>query len=70
MVHASSSKSNHSQAKATRAPLKTGPPGKKAVAVLMAHAKKNKDQGIKKHVGRGKYFFYQVVTRLMLNFNR
>jgi len=58
MVIASSSKFNHSQAKATCAPLKTGPPAKKAVAILMAKAKKIKQQSIKKYVGIGKYFFY------------
>jgi hypothetical protein len=54
MVIASSSKSNHSKAKAACAPLKTGPPAKKATAISMSHTKKTKDQGIKKYAGRGK----------------
>jgi hypothetical protein len=57
MVSASSSKSNRSQAKASRAPLKIGPPVTKAVAVSMAKAKKDKERSVKKRV-RGKYFFY------------
>ena len=67
LIVASSSKSNNSQAKDTCAPIKTGPPAKKAVTILMAQAKKNKEQSIKKFFGIGKYFFYQVVTCLMLN---
>jgi hypothetical protein len=55
IVSASSSKSNRSQAKATHGPLKIGPLAKKAVAVLMAKDKKDKEQSIKKHV-RGKVF--------------
>ena len=60
MVIASSSKSNHSKAKAACAPLKTGPPTKKATAILMSHAKKTKDQGIKKYAGRGKFFIIRL----------
>ena len=66
----SSSKSNNSKAKATCAPIKTGLLAKKAVAISMAQAKKNKEQSIKKFAGIGEYFFYQVVTCLMLNSNR
>jgi hypothetical protein len=58
MVFASSSKSNLSQAKSIRAPLKTGPPLKKAVAVSMAQAKKTKQESIKKYIRKGKYFFH------------
>ena len=54
MVITSSSESNHSQAKATHSPFKTGPPAKKAAAISMSHVKKTKDQGIKKYAGRGK----------------
>jgi hypothetical protein len=69
MVSTSSSKSNHSQAEATHGPLKIGPPAKKAVIVLMAKAKKDREQSVKKRVG-GKCFFYQVVMHLMLTLNR
>ena len=58
LMVASSSRSNTSQAKATHAPFKTGPLAKKAVAVLMAKAKKTKQQSIRKYVGIGRYFFY------------
>ena len=63
-------KSNNSQANTTHAPIKTAPPAKKAIAISMAQAKKNKEQDIKKFAGIGKYFFYQMVTCLMLNLNR
>jgi hypothetical protein len=55
MVIASSSKSNHS--KSAFAPVKTGPPAKKAAAVSMAKAKKTKQQSIKKYVRTGNFFF-------------
>jgi hypothetical protein len=58
MVLTSSSKSNHSMAKAPCVSFKTGPPAKKAVVVLMAKAKQSREQSIKKHVCIGKYFFY------------
>jgi hypothetical protein len=58
MVLTSSSKSNHSTAKAPCVSFKTGPPAKKAVAVSMAKAKQSREQSIKKHVHIGKYFFY------------
>jgi len=55
MVSASSSKSNLSQAKSIRAPLKTGPPLKKTVAVSMAKAKKTKEQSMKKYARIGNF---------------
>jgi hypothetical protein len=69
MVSASFSKFNCLQAKAAHGPLKIGPPAKKAVTVLMAKAKKDKERSVNKHV-RDKHFFYQVVTHLMLTLNR
>jgi hypothetical protein len=45
-------------AKAPCVSFKTGPPAKKAVAVLMAKAKQSREQSIKKHVHISKYFFY------------
>jgi hypothetical protein len=54
---ASSSKSNHSQAKSTHTAFKVGPPGKPPVAVSVAKAKKTKQQSIKKSIRSGNFFF-------------
>ena len=47
MVLASSAKSNHSMAKATCVPFKTGPPAKKAVTISMAKTKQLMEQSNK-----------------------
>lgn len=53
---ASSSKSNHSQAKSARPPFKTGPPAKKLVAASSAKLKQTKRQSIKKYAHTGNFF--------------
>ena len=50
---ASSSKSNHSQAKSTHKAFKVGPPGKLPVAVSVAKAKQS---SIKKFIHSGNFF--------------
>jgi hypothetical protein len=70
MVLTSSSKSNHPQVKAMQVLSKIDPPVKKAGAILMAKTKKTKEQSTKKHACMGKYFFYQVVTYLILSLDR